>query len=718
MAYENRKFNWDFNALNRFYNNYVIKWINSAMSWSAAQMKQARANLGFGNGDIDTEPTHESNNFVPSGAIFNAIKTDGGAYDVSAHFPTGGVEDDNTYTLEDAIAKVPQDRQKGGMSICFVDSIDNKYVQYRLMTQTFSTNISEWLSVDAVLEVITGKNIYDYDTIGTVSGLVATNGNLTQNYNGFCTGLIPIKPNHYYFLTRKDDTNKGIRCLASDGTTKMKVLAPANSTEYSDYRLPNSDGSGTADIGQFKTPQDAAFVQISLTGLNVTTLGDAYKIMLEDVGDIYNPNFIPSGYVPYIEPRSMIKNDAIQKDKEPVENSTKPIESGAVYDLLNSYDFGKKIRVLLIGSSHGVNTISMFPVLANHAGIDTIVGNLYSGSATLGLYNSRPAVQIPYMADNDVSFNLFAVYENGGWTKKATTTISYALSLYDWDVVILQRGASEDYWDDSIANFYQHLLDYIKDNCSYNPRIYFNSGIANAARNIETCLTETNTLITTALLQKSQFGIDIIPTALAVQYARSTCLKETGQDLGSSNYYKCMGCDVQHLDTGIGQYVTACTVFEKIVKDIFQRSVRELDYLPVYSDVSGNVINSGSEYFTPITEYYARVAKTCAALAVADVEYKSDTATYLNSKFGVLPTTYTITKNLTGCVIDNEATGVSSDDVYMATLNVNAGLTLQSVVVTMGGNDVTSSVYATYEGYNAIRIGVVTGNIIITASAS
>ena len=69
MSYTNRKFNWDFDELKRFYNNYVVKWINSAMSWSAAQMKQARANLGFGNGDIDSKPTAGSDNLVKSGGI-------------------------------------------------------------------------------------------------------------------------------------------------------------------------------------------------------------------------------------------------------------------------------------------------------------------------------------------------------------------------------------------------------------------------------------------------------------------------------------------------------------------------------------------------------------------------------------------------------------------------------------------------------------------------
>lgn len=71
MAYSNRKFNWDFDALKRFRDNYVTMWLTSAVNWSAAKKKQARANLGLGNGDIDDEPTPDSDNIAKSGGIAN-----------------------------------------------------------------------------------------------------------------------------------------------------------------------------------------------------------------------------------------------------------------------------------------------------------------------------------------------------------------------------------------------------------------------------------------------------------------------------------------------------------------------------------------------------------------------------------------------------------------------------------------------------------------------
>ena len=53
-------------------------------------------------------------------------------------------------TLALALAAVPQSKQKGGMTIRYVQSSDNKYVQYRLMTDTFSTTESDWQGVDDV----------------------------------------------------------------------------------------------------------------------------------------------------------------------------------------------------------------------------------------------------------------------------------------------------------------------------------------------------------------------------------------------------------------------------------------------------------------------------------------------------------------------------------------------------------------------------------------
>ena len=75
----------------------------------------------------------------------------------------------------------------------------------------------------------------------------------------------------------------------------------------------------------------------------------------------------------------------------------------------------------------------------------------------------------------------------------------------------------------------------------------------------------------------------------------------------------------------------------------------------------------------------------------------------------------TITKNLTGCTISNNASQVEYGDGYTATIAADDGKELTSVVIEMGGVDITSTAYTA--GSGAINISKVTGAVTITAVA-
>lgn len=75
-----------------------------------------------------------------------------------------------------------------------------------------------------------------------------------------------------------------------------------------------------------------------------------------------------------------------------------------------------------------------------------------------------------------------------------------------------------------------------------------------------------------------------------------------------------------------------------------------------------------------------------------------------------------ITKNLTGCTISNAASQVDYGEAYTATITPESGKTITSVVVKMGGVDITSTAYSA--GSGAINIAKVTGAVTITAAAS
>ena len=67
---------------------------------------------------------------VNTGIVYDISKATGQSYE----------------TLSDALSgnNVPLEVREGGMSIRFVQTSDNKYVQYRLITDEWSTNIEDW----------------------------------------------------------------------------------------------------------------------------------------------------------------------------------------------------------------------------------------------------------------------------------------------------------------------------------------------------------------------------------------------------------------------------------------------------------------------------------------------------------------------------------------------------------------------------------------------
>lgn len=82
--------------------------------------------------------------------------------------------------------------------------------------------------------------------------------------------------------------------------------------------------------------------------------------------------------------------------------------------------------------------------------------------------------------------------------------------------------------------------------------------------------------------------------------------------------------------------------------------------------------------------------------------------------FDFTVTMYSIKSTLTKCSISNATTAVEKGKSYTATLTVDTGYSFDSVVITMGGKDVTSFAYSN----GKISISSVTGNVVITAVAS
>lgn len=435
-----------------------------------------------------------------------------------------------------------------------------------------------------------------------VDGVIGTTGAFTSIPSwrlNKSTDYIEVKPNTYYYLSGRNGDIRSIRCINNSDYTK-KVLAAATGAEGTGdsvyFYLPDVTGSYPVLNGQFKTPSDAKYVQISLAG----DTGNWDRFMLEEVGPEYVEDFKPSPYQPYSD--EMV----IAKDKLPYTEEDDSPESELT---------GRKLalKVLLIGSSHGMNTIAQFPWIAYKSGFDITVGNVYKGSLTL------QQIAESIQADTAIG-GWYKKFKDGYWSVENSTKLDSVVKDEEWDFIILQRSASDDEtWTDSQSQAMDIIIEKIKSSCNNVPTILFNSGLADPIQS--TMIQASTNIINTALEMKKEYQIEVIPTATAVQNARNTKLASLG------NYewnYLCY--DSQHLDYGIGCYVASATVFEFIMRKfgysvLCAKGYGTADELRTFV---GSVIDTGGDVdsnnaYTEPTEETMKIAKYCAIAAVNDV---------------------------------------------------------------------------------------------------
>ena len=147
-------------------------------------------------------------------------------------------------------------------------------------------------------------------------------------------------------------------------------------------------------------------------------------------------------------------------------------------------------------------------------------------------------------------------------------------------------------------------------------------------------------------------------------------------------------------------------------------------------NLSDEIVNIGTptdeQIDSAVTKYLAQnpvsggltnTAKNLLITILRNAVYTNDQSqniTSLESAIsGATGTTYTITNSLTNVSNSNGISIIEENSSYSATLTANDGYTLDNVIITMGGVDITSSAYSN----GIISITSVTGNIVITANA-
>lgn len=117
-------------------------------------------------------------------------------------------------------ANIPQSLQKGGMSVKFVQSYDNKYVQYFLTKDEWSIDLNDWLKVDAGLEKFyyintEQQNGIEYNKYVNENGLLSTTA-------GFGSNKYEVEPGIYHFKTTMPE-NRAVSLWAAYKRNELVV---------------------------------------------------------------------------------------------------------------------------------------------------------------------------------------------------------------------------------------------------------------------------------------------------------------------------------------------------------------------------------------------------------------------------------------------------------------------------------------------------------------
>lgn len=169
--------------------------------------------------------------------------------------------------------------------------------------------------------------------------------------------------------------------------------------------------------------------------------------------------------------------------------------------------------------------------------------------------------------------------------------------------------------------------------------------------------------------------------------------------------------ELNRMEEGISDVSSQCKDIAKEIENVGQPTQEQINTAIDKAITDGKITGSGGINST---------AKILLETILKNAIYTTDQSANITSLVSALSsentptiTHYTITNTLTKCTNGNSNSSVAKNTSYIATIIPNTGYKLDTVTVTMGGADVTSTVYSN----GKITINSVTGNIVITATA-
>ena len=212
----------------------------------------------------------------------------------------------------------------------------------------------------------------------------------------------------------------------------------------------------------------------------------------------------------------------------------------------------QKIRILSIGNSFAVDTMTHLANVARSAGIEDIrLGNLYVGGCSIKRHYAH--------AEADAPVYKYYTNDGSGWESTPDASIRQAIESETWDWISIQHGTGDGsrYTDPESYAQLPALVEYVKA-LAPQAKIAFNmtwvwepssSHHEMRAYNGDTDAFYRNLTALTKGLVASTKGIDLIcPTGTAVQNMRTA----TDTVLTRDRF---------HLSLGLGRYIAALTFF-------------------------------------------------------------------------------------------------------------------------------------------------------------
>jgi hypothetical protein len=323
------------------------------------------------NNAIDDEPTKGSNNLVNSGGVFNNI----GAFDISELNATENPHTLATYAdLTFALNALPAEYRKGGMSVKFVQSSDNKYVQYRLMDQNFTTDVTQWQGVDTYAPAIAINEELHSTTINGISPIPHKVCVSAYNINL----LNPILDKKLYF----SGSAGSYSIVASEGNTAQYIPVEENTT----YIIFESLGGFANNVMRYVFTADEPAVGVTVLSSGTVGRGNTITSPLGAKWLLYTSG--SASIVDSISPAPFLKRGTTEQtphiDYVPYEGKT--VKIGSSNSSYTSYTFNNRGEIV-------VDSISPRMYVANDS---------YTGTLRMN-YNSSvmEAVGINYYGYGD-----------------------------------------------------------------------------------------------------------------------------------------------------------------------------------------------------------------------------------------------------------------------------------------------------------------------------